>query len=291
MYLLYLLPKNWLSRLMGKFVRLRFPRPISQLLIRTFAKTYQINLLETEHPIESYPSVGDFFIRKLKSSARPLGTEGVLHPADSVVNESGPITNGRLIQAKGRDYSLTDFVGSTAVASNYKDGSFATYYLCPTDYHRVHSPVDGYIKRVVHIPGHLWPVNDWSTKNIKDLFSVNERVIIEIESAYGMIAVVFVGATNVGEISLSFWPEFRSNIGGPVRERTFDREVMLSKGDELGIFHMGSTVVLLFSPQILNNQPVLADSIARLKNRRVRVRSNISDSQPLSVPTVPGVSL
>ncbi len=271
---------------MGKFVHWRLPGPVRRWMVQTFARVYQINTKEAELPLEQYPTVGEFFVRRLASSARPLGGEGLLHPADSVVNQAGRITDDRLIQAKGRDYALGDFLGQAATASTYRNGAFMTYYLCPTDYHRVHSPVDGYIKRVSYIPGNLWPVNSWSVETIQDLFVVNERVIVEIESAYGMVAVVFVGATNVGEISLSFWPEFRSNSKNRERlGRSFNREVMTSKGDELGIFHMGSTVVMILSQEVLNNAPALLPAIERLPGRQVRVRSNLTStvsSNPLT---------
>lgn len=288
MHFLYLIPKNWLSRLTGRLVRAPLPSFIRVWMIQTFARVYQIDLNEAEKPMLEYKTVGDFFTRKLAPQARPLGEEGLVHPADSVVSESGRITQGRLIQAKDQFYSLSGFLGKDATASTYQDGAFATYYLCPTDYHRVHSPVDGYVRRVFHIPGQLWPVNVWSVQNIRDLFVVNERVVVEIESAYGMVAVVFVGATNVGEISLSFWPEFRSNVAHVTapRERIYSRDIMVSKGDELGIFHMGSTVVMICAKEILNNTPALAANIERLKGRKVRVRSNISMSQPLSPPTL-----
>lgn len=286
MELLFLIPKNALSRFVGWLVHLRLPGPLKNLAIETFAKHYSISLTDAEKPITAYKSVGDFFIRKLRPEVRPLGSASIVHPADSVISQADRIDSGRLIQAKGRSYSLQDFLGTRELAKPYLAGAFATYYLCPTDYHRVHSPVTGKIKLVRHLPGHLWPVNAWSTDRIENLFAVNERVFVEIETSFGPVGVMFVGATNVGQISLSFWPEFRSNDPEfpSVRERHFEVPVNIEKGDELGIFHMGSTIVMLFSEENFENLPELKNQIPLLKGMQVRVRENlIQNSKSASV--------
>jgi phosphatidylserine decarboxylase len=257
-WILYLIPKKLLSRLVGFLVHRRLPGPLKGPLLRWFANRYRIDLSEAESPLNSYPSIGELFIRRLKPGLRPVGSTSVVHPADSVITQAGHLREGLLIQAKGITYKLEEFLGPIE-AKSYLGGEFATYYLCPTDYHRVHSPVSGVIRRVAHLPGALWPVNEWSTTNIPNLFSVNERVIVEIETKTGPVAVVFVGATNVGQISLSFWPEFRSLS---LREnRVWTREFTnqtIQKGEELGIFHMGSTIVLCLSPSAVpENWPAL----------------------------------
>ena len=216
--------------------------------MKWFAGCYRLNLDEAEHPIEHYKSIGDLFVRRLKPGLRPVGAGDLVHPADSRITQQGPLNGGELIQAKGMAYKLDDFLGPLS-AQPYREGVFATYYLCPTDYHRVHSPVTGRIGRVVYIPGALWPVNEWSTRTIPHLFSINERVIVEILTDRGPVAVVLVGATNVGQMSLSFWEGFRTNSAKQKNPmvRDFAGSVSLKKGDELGAFHMGSTVVLCLS--------------------------------------------
>lgn len=278
MVLLYLLPKNLLSRLVGWLVHRPLPRWLRSPVIGLFARAYRIRIDEAEKGIEDYPSIGDFFVRRLRSSARPLGEEGLLHPADSLVTQAGPIQDGQLVQAKGRSYSLANLLDRDEWAPTYRDGAFVTYYLCPTDYHRVHSPVNGSVRRVRHVPGALWPVNEWSVGRIADLFCVNERVIVEVDSVHGPVAAVFVGATNVGKITLAFWPEFATNLAKvrSPRERNFGPETLLSKGDELGTFHMGSTVVLLLSAQALRQLPGVKEAVGRLPGRKVRVRENFS---------------
>ncbi|MBX3018473.1 MAG: phosphatidylserine decarboxylase [Bdellovibrionaceae bacterium] len=284
---LYLVPKNALSRFVGWLVHLKLPGGLASFTITQFAKAYNINLEEAERPVSAYASIGDFFVRRLRGDARPLGGATLVHPADSVITESDWIKDGKIIQAKGRYYSLQDFVGTNESAKPYQGGAFATYYLCPTDYHRVHSPVSGQIVRVRHLPGHLWPVNDWSTTHIENLFAVNERVLVEIQTDFGLMGVMFVGATNVGQISLSFWPEFRSNDPRypSVRERVFEPSVAVTKGDELGAFHMGSTIVLLFSEEMFATLPALKLQLPHLKGLKARVREDLlQNSKPASVP-------
>lgn len=251
-WILYVIPKKILSRFVGAVVHLPLPRPVRVLAMGWFAARYRIDMSEAELPLEDYRSIGDLFVRRLKPGLRPVGSAPVVHPADSRLTQSGPLDEGVLVQAKGRTYQLNEFLGPLD-SSRYLNGRFATYYLCPTDYHRVHSPVTGVVRRVAHLPGALWPVNEWSTSSIPNLFSINERVAVEIETPAGPVAVVLVGATNVGQMSLSFWPEFRDLS---VREnrawvKEFEPGIHLEKGQELGIFHMGSTVVLCLAPGVV----------------------------------------
>lgn len=264
------LPKNHLSYLTGKFVHLKLPKFINTWLIATFAKAYNIDLTEAELAVEAYPSLGEFFIRKLKPGIRPVGTTWAVHPADSVITQASRIREGKLIQAKDKTYSLAQFtaqdnavgsvagsaVGSAVTHLKWHDGIFLTYYLCPTDYHRVHSPVTGVIKKVVHIPGALWPVNSWSTANIDELFSINERVLVEIETDRGLVGVVFVAATNVGQIILSFDSEIVGNQFKAAQNVEKAYNLKISKGDELGAFRMGSTIVMLYAKGVLPDENV-----------------------------------
>jgi phosphatidylserine decarboxylase len=261
MILLYLLPKNWLSRMTGALVHLRWPNPIKDYAIRAFAKRYQINLSEAEFDVSHYPAIGDFFVRRLKSGLRPVGLGPYVHPADAVITQMG--STEQMIQAKDQSFSLSEFITESFSASKYAGGSFATYYLCPTDYHRVHSPLTGVIRRIVHVPGELWPVNAWSTQRIQSLFCRNERVIVEIETEIGSALAVFVGATNVGQISISAWPELRTNLSTDRigTNRVKDLISPVEKGQELGCFHMGSTVVMILDARMTSELKSLGREI------------------------------
>jgi phosphatidylserine decarboxylase len=277
MWMMHILPKKWLSYWVGKLVHIQWPKPIATLAIQSFGKFYNIDFDEAEKQISEYNSIGDFFVRRLKPGVRPVADSPVVHPADSVISQIGEIQSGKCIQAKGKTYSVGELVGNFELAQKFQDGLFVTYYLCPTDYHRVHSPVDGVVKRTIHIPGHLWPVNSWSTENIENLFAVNERVVLEIESRIGNCLLVFVGATNVGQIRLSFDQEIATNtklsvkLFGPLRsqmrEKVYNPPVPISRGMELGAFHMGSTVVMIYPKNIRMQR----DDWGSFQNKKVKL--------------------
>ena len=246
-YLRYV-PKNRVSRLIGRLVHTRLPRPVARKLVRWFAATYQMDVDAAAKPIGDYPSIGHFFIRDLREGLRPIEGDFV-SPVDGVLRNFGLITAGQIEQVKGKTYTLARFLSDEPNATRYELGSFFNLYLSPQDYHHVHSPVSGNIVRSVHIPGMLWPVNDWSLANIDELFSINERVVTYIESDLGLVAVVMIGATNVGKISVVY-DSFISNTtkaAGTVM-RNYDPPVAISAGDRLGTFHMGSSVVMLLEP-------------------------------------------
>ncbi|WP_413287532.1 archaetidylserine decarboxylase [Bdellovibrio sp. HCB337] len=248
------LPRNHLSYFVGKLVHWRGPRIWADLSIRIFAKIFNIDLNEAEKPVSEYPSIGEFFVRKLKPGIRPIAQTAAVHPTDSQISQNGRIRGGQLIQAKGREYHVQDLLANPEAAKTYNNGYFITYYLCPTDYHRVHSPVSGLITKVTHVPGELWPVNKWSVENVHDLFSVNERIIVEIASDYGPVAVVFVGATNVGQIVLSFDESFRGNqlTLSKTRVVEYKTPIPVERGQELGMFRMGSTIVMVYPEPFAN---------------------------------------
>ncbi|WP_413557134.1 archaetidylserine decarboxylase [Bdellovibrio sp. HCB209] len=243
-----ILPKRQLSRLVGKIMHFEGPKWWARLTIKGFASWYNIALDEAEKPYTEYRSIGDFFVRHLKQGIRPVGTSWAVHPADSVITQASPINEGTLIQAKGHTYTLKDFTQDADCENKWGEGFFMTYYLCPTDYHRVHSPVEGMITNVRLMPGELWPVNEWSTTNVKNLFSVNERVLVEIETDLGPVGVMFVGATNVGHIVLSFDESIRGNQSDDLvmKSKRYTPGIPVKKGDELGMFRMGSTIVMLY---------------------------------------------
>lgn len=265
------LPKNHLSFLVGRLVHWRLPSFIATPLIMAFAKFYNINLEEAEKTVSEYPSIGEFFVRKLKPGLRPIASTWAVHPADSVITQADIIREGKLIQAKGKTYNVQDFTTLTEALNIFKEGQFLTYYLCPTDYHRVHSPVSGEITQVIHIPGALWPVNNWSTDNIEELFSINERVYVEIKTERGLVGVMFVGATNVGFIELAFDESISGNqlkVFKPITKKYSDLKI--KKGDELGRFRMGSTVVMLYQKGCLEN---FEQAQTQFKGKAVRVNS------------------
>lgn len=266
---LYLVPKKTMSFVMGKIAHIRWPKAFNTWLILKFAEFYKINLEESEFEVSKYVSLGDFFVRHLKASARPLGVTWALHPADSELTQLGRITQGRIVYAKDRGYSLQDFLRDSRAHEKFAVGQFLTYYLCPADYHRVHSPVDGEITRVVHVPGHLWPVNAWAVEHIDSLFAVNERVVLEIKTDRGPVAVVFVGATNVGSIEITALPELKTNTflqSSAVREYEIKTAIPVRKGEELGLFRMGSTVVVVYPQVVLGSEPL---------PKKVKVRASI----------------
>ena len=251
-WLLKILPRNHLSYFVGKLVHIPLPKPLSSWSIYLFGNFYKINFSEAERPYQEYESIGAFFTRRLRAGVRPISMARVTHPADSRISQLGSIQEGSLIQAKGKTYRVSDLTKSLEAEKYYFNGFFTTYYLCPMDYHRVHSPVEGKILSATYIPGTLWPVNEWSVNTIANLFSVNERVIVEIECPQGVVSVIFVGATNVGKITMSFEPNLVTNNlqNREIRKIKYAQPLPITHGEELGIFHMGSTIVMLY-PQAM----------------------------------------
>jgi len=246
-YLRYV-PKNHLSRAIGRLVHARLPRPVARRLVHWFARTYQIDVDAAANPVHEYPSIGHFFIRDLREGLRPVEGD-LVSPVDGVLRNYGAVEDGRLEQIKGKTYTVAGFLGDAEYAKRYEHGAYFNLYLSPQDYHHVHSPVGGKIVRSVHIPGKLWPVNDWSLANVDELFSINERVVTYVECNYGLAAVVMIGATNVGKISVVY-DSFISNSANTDRTvtRNYDPAIDIRPGDRLGTFHMGSSVVVLLEP-------------------------------------------
>jgi phosphatidylserine decarboxylase len=230
------------------------PGPIRALAYRAFARAVGANLEETELPLGEYPSLGEFFARKLKGGARSVdaAADAIISPCDGVIAARGEAVDGALVQAKGIHYTLADLVADEGLARALTGGAYATIYLSPKDYHRVHSPVDAELVSYDYIPGTLWPVNRWATARREGLLARNERVVIRMNAGpLGDVCVVMVGAAGVGNIRLAQAPDSASFRH--LRERrsiVFGSHAGLrvKKGDELGAFLLGSTVVLLFQP-------------------------------------------
>ena len=249
--LLYLIPTNYLSAITGRLAYLPLPTWLRVQLIKWFSKRYGVALEEAEHDAARYTSLGDFFTRNLKPGLRPVG-EGIVSPVDGAISEFGEIDNGRLIQVKGITYQVADLLRDTELSKRFERGYFITFYLAPGDYHHIHTPVSGRITQAIHIEGALWPVNTWGLANIDGLFVQNERIISVVESDIGAVAVVKVGATNVGSIVTQYAPiEANKNLGlfrarSEVHRYRFSEPPSCERGDRLGTFRMGSSVVLLF---------------------------------------------
>lgn len=263
--LLYIIPKNTLSYWVGHWVHKRWPHPFGSWLVKWFACKYRINMQEAEKTISEYPSIGELFTRKLKPGLRSI--EGaVVHPADSLLTQRGLIKKGLLMQIKDWPYRFDELLSlsSDEEKKKWEGGRYFTYYLCPTDYHRVHSPVSGQIVSSTYIPGTLWPVNTWSVQTIPQLFSRNERMITFIQNDRGGVAVVMVGATNVGKMTVSYDPQYLTNQKGGVREilkRSYHPTKEIQVGEELGVFHMGSTVIVLYSEGYLQGEELKKDLV------------------------------
>lgn len=240
-------PKRLLSRATGLLMRFPLPRPFRGFLIRQFAKAFNISIGEAEYELTHYGSLDAFFTRKLKEGLRPVHGSYV-HPVDGKLTQFGEVVNGELIQAKGWTYQMGEFLGDEKLAKIYEGGQYSTYYLCPADYHRVHAPVEGDLVSARHIPGLLWPVNDWSVTNIKRLFCLNERVVLNFDSPSGRWSLVLVGATNVGHITITPDPSITTNrwMWHAPTDRQYSPPLKIQAGDELGMFHLGSTVMCVF---------------------------------------------
>lgn len=244
-------PKNTISRLAGALTRWRAPAGLRRWAMRAFAARYGIDLSECPE-LEAYACFGEFFARPLRPGLRPIaGGEGVVvSPVDGVVSEHGFTAQGRLVQAKGIDYTAAALLGDEALARRLEGGAYATIYLSPRDYHRIHFPLGGHVLGWRYVPGRLWPVNPASVRTVPGLFTVNERLVTVLETPLGACAVVAVGATVVGRVRAYYDPTVPvTNLrAARAAARTYETPIPVEKGQELGAFEMGSTVIVLFEP-------------------------------------------
>ncbi|MBQ3720322.1 MAG: phosphatidylserine decarboxylase [Fibrobacter sp.] len=261
-----LLPKNAASRAFGIVTRLRIPF-VSKALRNVFANYYKLNMEESEYPLSHYRNIGELFIRRLKPGARPIADSEIVSPVDGVLSQTGVFDeNQKLIQAKGKYYTLKDLLRNEEMAKRFEGGAFATIYLAPFNYHRIHSPVKGELVDAAYCPGTLWPVNVGSVERMEGLFCINERLTSRIRLEDGSeILVVKVGATNVGRIGVVYSDELLVNAGRLPRDcKRFDwvpsTKVTFEKGGELGRFEMGSTVILVVDKKIHERHPELFTS-------------------------------
>lgn len=246
----YLLPKQALTAFAGVVASARGGSATTRL-IRWFVRKYGVDMNEALDPdIRNYPTFNAFFTRALKPEVRPLAQADWICPVDGAISQFGAIEGDQIFQAKGHRYSTTALLGGDAgLAASFQDGSFATLYLSPKDYHRIHMPADGRLLRMIHVPGDLFSVNPTTARGVPGLFARNERVVCVFESLQSVpFIVVLVGATIVGSMATVWHGVVNAQRPGDIREwRYQDQDLRFQQGDELGRFLLGSTVVLLFA--------------------------------------------
>ena len=249
----HIVPQHLLSRGVGRLAASENTF-VKNTFIKNFAAKYQINMAEAleENPL-AYKSFNDFFTRALKPNARPIASDSkaIISPADGAISQIGAITADKIFQAKGHDYSVTTLLGGNEQrAAAFVGGQFATVYLSPKDYHRVHMPFMGKLTQMIYVPGDLFSVNTTTAENVPNLFARNERVVCLFDTEVGQMAVVLVGAMIVAGIATA-WAGNLAPQGKNVITTNYDGSITLKKGDELGRFYLGSTAIVLFGANVM----------------------------------------
>ncbi|AKJ27433.1 archaetidylserine decarboxylase [Caldimonas brevitalea] len=256
----YLLPKQALTAFAGRVASAE-AGALTRVLIERFVRRYGVNMSEAANPDPgSYRSFNEFFTRPLKPGARPIAAADLVCPVDGALSQFGAIERDRIFQAKGHHYTTQALVGGDAtLAGLFENGSFATLYLSPRDYHRIHMPCDGTLQRMIYVPGDLFSVNPATARGVPGLFARNERVVCVFDGPRGPFVLVLVGATIVGSMATVWHGVVNPPRVGQVREWTYrDRPVHLKQGEEMGRFLLGSTVVMLFPGAPLRFNPTWA---------------------------------
>ena len=244
----YLMPKLAMTRLAGLVASAEWGA-VTTWVIKRFVKRYNVNMNEAAHADPAhYKSFNEFFTRPLKDGVRPLSRSEWVCPVDGAISQCGAIERDQIFQAKGHHYSTRALVGGDAtLAAQFQNGQFATLYLSPRDYHRIHMPMAGKLLRMIHVPGDLFSVNPTTARGVPGLFARNERVVCEFETEKGPMVLVLVGATIVGSMATVWHGQVNPPRPGTVREWRYEsQDVRLQKGEEMGRFLLGSTVVMLF---------------------------------------------
>ncbi|MBF9772447.1 archaetidylserine decarboxylase [Enterobacter asburiae] len=277
----YILPKLWLTRLAGWGASKRAGW-LTKLVIDLFVKYYKVDMKEAQKPdTTSYRTFNEFFVRPLRDEVRPLNTDPnvLVMPADGVISQLGNIEDDKILQAKGHNYSLEALLaGNYLMADLFRNGTFATTYLSPRDYHRVHMPCNGILREMIYVPGDLFSVNHLTAQNVPNLFARNERVICLFDTEFGPMAQILVGATIVGSIETVWAGTITPPREGVIKRWTWpageaEGSVALLKGQEMGRFKLGSTVINLFAP----GKVKLAEQLESLSVTKL--------GQPLAVST------
>ncbi len=254
----YLIPKQALTQLAGKLAGWEAGR-MTTSVIDWFVKRYAVNMAEAANPdTGSYSSFNQFFTRPLRDGARPLADADFLSPVDGAISQFGSIESDQIFQAKGHSYSTMALVGGDKeLAAQFENGSFATLYLSPRDYHRIHMPCDGRLTRMIYVPGELFSVNPTTARGVPGLFARNERVVCVFDSAFGPFVLTLVGATIVGSMATVWHGVVNPPRPGTIKEWHYagNDAVNLKKGEEMGRFLLGSTVVMLFPKDTFRFNP------------------------------------
>lgn len=261
-------PHHFVSRLVGILAHSK-KAWVKNTFIKWFVKQYQVDMSTAvlSDPLQ-YESFNAFFTRQLKPECRPIDQQqqSIVSPADGMISQFGVINHGRLIQAKGMNFELIQLLGGDKEhASRYRDGKYMTIYLSPKDYHRVHMPITGVLEQMVYVPGRIFSVNQFSTEHIPDLFARNERVVCRFSTEYGMMTLILVGAMIVASIKTSW-----AGIVAPYTTKTIkkwdypQRDIIIKKGDEMGCFQLGSTVILLLESQAVWHENLAINSVVKI---------------------------
>lgn len=268
----YAMPKHAISRLVGKFAAAEMGW-FTTRAITSFIKAYDINMDEAKYKKASdFKTFNDFFTRELEDGARTIdkNSDTLCYPVDGAISQQGDIKHDQIIQAKGFDYSLTTLLGGDdATAEPFKDGKFSCIYLAPKDYHRIHMPMKGTLREMIYVPGDLFSVNPLTANNVPNLFSRNERVVTIFDTEHGPMAMVLVGATIVASIETVWAGTITPPAGKDIFRWKYPSEgssaITLEKGDEMGRFKLGSTVVSTFAPNMVEfNSQAGPETVTRL---------------------------
>ncbi len=246
----HIVPQHWLSRLTGWLAEVRYPIWLKNFVIERFVKHFEVDMAEAEQPDPTaYANFNEFFTRPLVVGARPIAEAGIICPADGAISQLGAIEEGRIFQAKGQHFTTQELLGGDEErAAMFHDGQFATIYLSPRDYHRVHMPMAGKLTATSYIPGKLFSVNGVTAENVERLFARNERLVCYFDTELGSMAMILVGAMVVAGIETVWSGQVAPPTGEPSTcdYRNLPTPVGLDKGEEMGRFKLGSTVILLF---------------------------------------------
>jgi phosphatidylserine decarboxylase len=275
----HLLPQQLLSRVTGWLAASEIEW-MKNLLIRAFAGHFKVDMTEAAEPeLETYPSFNAFFTRPLRADARPIdsGENTICCPADGAISQLGAITQGRLFQAKGKDFSAAELLGDAERASEFENGQFATIYLSPRDYHRVHMPMAGKLAAQTYIPGKLFSVNQVTAENVEGLFARNERLVCYFDTDAGPMAMVLVGAMIVAGIETVWSGQVAPPPRNPqtINYKRKPGAVKLARGEEMGRFMLGSTVILLFPENTIEwQEQYTANSPTRMGEPLATIKSD-----------------
>jgi len=264
----YILPHRLLSRIVNWLMRVE-NKTIKNFIIKKISSSYNVNMQEAlSSDLNDYKHFNAFFTRRLKADARPIDQtkNSIISPVDGAISQCGDIKQGRIFQAKGFDFTVTELLAcDNKTANYYKDGQFATIYLSPKDYHRMHAPLDCEVSKTVHVPGRLFSVAKWTAESIPRLFARNERLVCYLETEFGQIAYILVGAIMVSSMETVFNGLVTPPYANKVTEVAINGNNKLAKGDEVGRFNMGSTVILLFPPGFTElNKELVENTVVKL---------------------------